>query len=201
MNNSHSTPSADGRIRRGARNRKQIVDALARLITAGNPKPTAQQVAAEAKVGERTLFRHFSDMYELRKEIQIHANELFKRINYRIDVSGNCDDRINKITQARSQVFQVMAPFIRAGLLHSYEPDYTNLERLPHDFHFFVNRLVEDTKTWFAPEIQQQGEEIVLILDMVLCFENWDRLQRLQQKTTSEAEQLIINALRRILLD
>ena len=46
----------DGRVRRGARNRQTIVDALLDLVGSGILRPTAQQVADRAGVGIRTVF-------------------------------------------------------------------------------------------------------------------------------------------------
>jgi AcrR family transcriptional regulator len=46
-----------------------MVQALIDLVGEGVLQPTAQQVAARAKVGIRTVFRHFSDMDSLFAEI------------------------------------------------------------------------------------------------------------------------------------
>ena len=59
----------DGRRVRGADNRKRIVDALLKLVEGGAVSPSAEQVAGEAGVGLRTVFRHFSDMDSLYREI------------------------------------------------------------------------------------------------------------------------------------
>ncbi len=56
---------ADGRILRGERTRVLIVSAILELLRAGTVRPTAEQVAARAKVGVRTVFRHFDAMESL----------------------------------------------------------------------------------------------------------------------------------------
>ena len=57
-----SQVKGDGRVQRSQRSRKGIVDALLVLMKAGNYIPTAQQVADEAGISIRTVFRHFSEM-------------------------------------------------------------------------------------------------------------------------------------------
>ena len=52
-------------MQRGERSRQRIVAALFDLVGAGVLQPTAQQVAARAGVGMRTVFRHFSEMETL----------------------------------------------------------------------------------------------------------------------------------------
>ena len=63
MSDSTSTPAkVDGRRLRSDRSRQVIVEAMLQLINEGNLVPTAQQIANHAKVGIRSVFRHFEDM-------------------------------------------------------------------------------------------------------------------------------------------
>ena len=62
---------------RGQANKLSIVRALSDLIRGGIVAPTAEQVAARAGVGLRSVFRHFADMETLYREI---ANELVAAI-------------------------------------------------------------------------------------------------------------------------
>src|SRR5262249_22213473 len=64
-----SDPLSDGRVRRGERSGDAIVVALVELVGEGILEPTAQQVAARARVGMRTVFRRFSDMESLFAEM------------------------------------------------------------------------------------------------------------------------------------
>ena len=63
-----SDPS-DGRFDRSVKTRAKIVAAFIDLVGSGNPAPTAEQIAVHAKVGLRTVFRHFDDMETLEREI------------------------------------------------------------------------------------------------------------------------------------
>ena len=59
----------DGRRRRSDRSRRQIIEALFDLISEGNVSPSAASVAERAKVGLRTVFRHFEDMDSIYDEM------------------------------------------------------------------------------------------------------------------------------------
>ena len=61
----------DGRLHRSMATRRKIVTALETLIRAGTLSPTAEQVAVQAQVGLRTVFRHFDDMETLYREISV----------------------------------------------------------------------------------------------------------------------------------
>ena len=60
--NSSSSVKVDGRRLRSDRSRQVIVESMLQLINDGNLVPTAQQIANHAKVGIRSVFRHFEDM-------------------------------------------------------------------------------------------------------------------------------------------
>src|SRR5215510_1848302 len=64
-----TTLASDGRVRRGERSGHAIVEAMIDLVGDGILEPTAQQVAARAGVGIRTVFRRFSDMESLFAEM------------------------------------------------------------------------------------------------------------------------------------
>src|SRR5580704_2095506 len=60
---------ADGRKHRSQKSQALIVNALLELIAQGNLEPSADQIAEFAKVGRRSVFRHFKDMDTLYREM------------------------------------------------------------------------------------------------------------------------------------
>jgi len=63
--------SVDGRRQRGQDNRARIVAAMMDIVREGQIAPSAEQVAARADVGLRTVFRHFQDMDSLYREMSL----------------------------------------------------------------------------------------------------------------------------------
>jgi AcrR family transcriptional regulator len=53
---------ADGRRHRSQKSQASIVNAMLALVAEGNLEPSADQIADIAKVGRRSVFRHFKDM-------------------------------------------------------------------------------------------------------------------------------------------
>ena len=70
-----ATGVQDGRVQRGARNRELILDALFTLVASGDLQPTAEEVAQQAGVGTRTVFRHFDDMESLYAEMSARVEK------------------------------------------------------------------------------------------------------------------------------
>ena len=71
--------SSDGRIQRSERSRQLIIEAMIDLINNGNLIPTAQQVADQAGVAIRTVFRHFTEMEKLYGEIDASIRPVYER--------------------------------------------------------------------------------------------------------------------------
>ena len=60
---------ADGRKHRSQKSQARIVNAMLELVAQGNLEPSADEIADIAKVGRRSVFRHFSDMDTLYREM------------------------------------------------------------------------------------------------------------------------------------
>src|SRR5262249_1506333 len=82
----------DGRQRRSERSRGAIVQALFELTRAGELEPTAQQVAARARVGIRSVFRHFADMDSLYAELGAQVRASVMPL-LRAEIRGSASER------------------------------------------------------------------------------------------------------------
>ena len=117
--NSHSEPSA-ARGRRPpaaqrAQPRRDRAGAL-QLTSQGELEPTAQQVAARARVGIRSVFRHFADMDSLYAELgaQVRAEVVpLMQAGFR----GTPSERARELVARRARVFEVIGPHKRAANL------------------------------------------------------------------------------------
>ena len=63
------TGKVDGRTERTAQTYRRILAVTRELILAGKIDPTAREIAAEAEITTRTLFRHFTDMESLHRSL------------------------------------------------------------------------------------------------------------------------------------
>jgi len=96
-----SISKIDGRQQRSERSRQQIIDAMRKLVEAGVYIPTAQQVADEAEINIRTVFRHFSDMDQLYYEIDRIQRPSYNRHFVGQDFTGTLEQRIRLVVEAR----------------------------------------------------------------------------------------------------
>jgi AcrR family transcriptional regulator len=167
--------AADGRARRAQRSDQAIVEAMFELVGEGVLEPTAQQVAARARVGIRTVFRRFSDMESLFAEVdaRLTADALPLLLGDR--PAGTLRQRAIALVQRRVAFFERIGPYKRAG----------NAKRRRSPFlgerHAQLVRVLRGELLRWLPELRRAPAALVDALELTTSFEAWDRL-RSEQK-------------------
>jgi len=186
-----SEGSLDGRVRRGRENRDKILQAVYELVRENQVPPTADQVAARAKVGERTVFRHFADMKALRADMSARVRgEIGPVLLKQISPEGSFDSRVKALVHKRARIFEHIAPFRRVS---ASRPGQFEQERAR-----LTAFLRSELEHVFAREVERMSRETLDAIDAITSFEMWDRLRRDQKLGRSRAEAVIIQAIRRL---
>jgi len=175
--------AADGRQRRSERSRDAIVHALYELTLAGELEPTAQQVAARARVGIRSVFRHFADMDSLYAELGAQVRASIAPL-MRAELSGTTSERARGLVARRVQVFEAIAPHKRAANLARTRSLFLQRQ------HVAMVRELRVALLRALPETATAPADLVEALDDALSFEAWDRLrtdQRLSRERAAAA--------------
>ena len=185
---------ADGRVRRGERSRHGIVSALFDLVGEGVLQPTAQQVADRARVGIRSVFRHFSEMESLYAEMDARLETEALALLAGDDRTGSLEDRVRTLARQRVRLFERVAPFKRASNLQRWRSTF-----LQDRHQRMQRRLRADLRGWL-PELGGVPGELVEAVELATSFEAWDRLRgdrALSQKTVAAVIERMVLALLR----
>ena len=124
-----SEPKQDGRRLRSAASRRRIVEAMRDLIREGTLSPRAEEVAARANVGLRSVFRHFDDMESLYREI---GDLIVADVTPMLELpppSGTADEILAEMIARRTKLFERIMPFRVAADIHSHRSPYLMQER------------------------------------------------------------------------
>lgn len=182
----------DGRLLRSERSREAIVHATFDLVGQGLLRPTAEQVAEEAGVGIRTVFRHFSDMDSLFSEMNSRLRESAVPLLVAGDRTGSLEDRARGALERRAEMYEHIAPYRRSAGLSRWRSEY-----LQRNETTFVRELRKDLLSWL-PELEK-APDLLEAADAATSFETWDRLrcqQRLGQARARETmERLLVSVL------
>jgi AcrR family transcriptional regulator len=175
----------DGRRRRGHDNRARIVSAMMEIVRAGEIAPSAEQVAARADVGLRTVFRHFQDMDSLYREIAAVIGAEVRANLQRPFRAEAWRDRLIEMVGRRAVAFEKMAPF-----KHAADAFRRRSKVLGSDYARMIVELREVLERQLPRELARD-RNLVETLDMLLSFEAWSRLRREQGLPPKRAQAVL----------
>ena len=154
--------------------RARIISAILELTEAGHLAVSAEQVAAHADVGLRTVFRHFRDMDSLYREM---AGVIETRLRAQIPLTYESETwrgRLVELIRRRSRVFETITPFRRAAALQRHRSPWADQDQARLSVQ--LRAILRD----LTPQAVVADATLFEALDMLLSFEVWERLRREQ---------------------
>jgi AcrR family transcriptional regulator len=182
-------PPADGRVLRGARNHELIVQAVYDLVRSGNVDPSIEEVASQAGVGTRTIFRQFNDLETLSRSL---GERVVAEITVLIELtppSGRLIEDLRGLIARRARVYEHVTPFRRAGRLVRHRVLFIQEQDA-----LMARMLRAAVESVLAPHGLDKQRDLVEALDVLLSFEAWDRLRDQQKLGVKRAEQVLLGA-------
>lgn len=182
--------ASDGRVRRGARNRTYIMDAIFELVQEGVLLPTAEQVAQRAGVGTRTVFRHYDDMESLFAEMQSRLEREVRPLLEGPPIEGPLEERVRQLVARRARIFERITPFRRSA----------NVQRIRSPLFQEGNAELDremraQLRSVLAGALEPLDEDGLELLDMSASFEAWDRLRSAQRLGRDRAQRILERAI------
>ena len=176
----------DGRVERGKRSRLAIVEALLTLVGDGVLEPTAEEVAEQAGVGIRTVFRHFNDMDSLYGEMDAYIRESVQLyIAAGAAPRGDLKTKATLMVKTRCKVFERIGPFLRANNAKRQRSEF-----LQECYEVHVAELRTLMLDWLS-ELNDADEATVNAIEIATSFETWDRLRMAQGLSKKRAEEVV----------
>ncbi|HTR82837.1 MAG TPA: TetR/AcrR family transcriptional regulator [Reyranella sp.] len=119
MDEREKTALSDGRVARGARTKREIVQAYIALLLELRQIPTATQVAQRAGYSLRTLYVHFADISSLSLAACDYAIELGLATAAATDrLDGDRETRIRQQVAVRAEICERWLPLWRIMLYY-----------------------------------------------------------------------------------
>lgn len=184
---------ADGRARRSQDSQHRIVAAMMELVAGGEMTPSAEQVAARARVGLRSVFRHFNDMDSLYREMSKAIAVTMEGISRAPFTSIGWREQVLELVDRRALAYEKMGPFLRAGQIHRHR---SFVLKMGHDR--FVTTLRQILHGLLPPDVAR-GSPIVEAIDLLTSFECWHRLRVIQGLDVARAKRVLKGTIRGLL--
>ena len=162
----------DGRRLRSVTSQNIIVDAMMTLIQRGILEPTAQQVADEAGIGIRTVFRQVQDkenlFLKMDEKVRARLQETLKRA---ANPRGNLEERIEGLIELEAELFENNLQFLRATLANKWK--YNTLQK-----NYERNqRNIKSLLYAWIPELENLSESQQILLTSVNSAGYWIELR------------------------
>ena len=185
----------DGRRLRSINTQNAIVDALMNLVQWGILEPTAQQVADEAGIGIRTVFRQVQDkenlFLKMDEKVRARLQETLKRA---ANPRGNLEERIEGLIELEAELFENNLQFLRATLANKWK--YNTLQK-----NYERNqRNIKSLLYAWIPELKDLSESKQILLTSVNSAGYWIELRENLVLSVIGAKNLKINIFRDALL-
>lgn len=185
----------DGRRQRSERSRDQIIVAVLELIGEGDFAPSAARVAKRARVGLRTVFRHFEDMDSLYRGMteRVEARVMPKVTAPYTNTTWQAV--LREHVSRRADVFEEIFPYRIAANLRRFHSSF-----LMEDYH--KNTALESaTLSLILPAVIRTDAMLFAALELLLGFQSWRRLRQEQVFTAAQAEAVIQQAVEKLVRD
>jgi AcrR family transcriptional regulator len=175
----------DGRRQRSETSRKQIVRAMLELIGAGDISPGAENVAARARLGLRTVFRHFENMETLYQEINASMTAELRPVMEKPFRSPDWREQLGEMVERRVRIFERIMPFKIAADVHRHHSPFLarKTEEMTREQRSALERAV--------PADERADNAFFEALDLLLSFETWRRLRKDQKLSVARARQTL----------
>ena len=184
----------DGRRQRADLSRRRIALAMLELARAGEPAPSAERVADLAGVGRRTVFRLFSDMEGVYREMHALMVARIAPMFAAPFVATTWRAKVDELIERRARMFEDMRAIKSAAEIHRHASTFLQRE------HVRITKLQRDTLMAILPESVKADSDRIEALDLALSFEAWRRLRQ-EQKLASKQAIAVWRRLARALLD
>ena len=161
----------DGRILRSQKSQSVILNALIKLINAGNYYPTAEEVAKESGIAIRTVFRQFDDMESLLMKVDELINHKLINDEKEIKLNSPLIARLELIIEERLHYYNKYENIMIATITQL--PKYKILQKRYPEYQRLLRKRTEN----IIPEILTLKSNNQELLDATLSFGFYQRLK------------------------
>lgn len=192
---SDEEPNADGRVRRSERSRQKIIDAVIILVEGGNMDPSAQEVASEANVGLRSVFRHFDDMDSLYSDVIAQKEQEIMPIIFAPYESSDWRAQLNERIDRRVMIYERFRHLLIFGRIRRYKSVVMN-----HD----VNRASKLQRSQLKEVLPKDiaADKILFeALDVMTSFDAFRKLREMNGLSVKRITEVMKDAVWRLIGD
>jgi len=185
-------PNADGRVRRSELSRQKIISAVIALVEDGNMDPSAQEVADEASVGLRSVFRHFDDMDSLYSDVIAKMEQEIMPIVFAPYETTGWKAQLNERIDRRVTIYERLRNLLIFGRIRRYKSAV-----MAHDVNR-VSKMQRNQLKEVLPKEVAADKMLFEALDVMTSFDAFRRLREDNGLSAKRAKEVMKDAVWRL---
>lgn len=181
----------DGRVARRDRNRDAVVAAALALCDAGFPDPSLEEITARSGVSQRSVFRYFDTLDELRSAIVAKAVERSRPLaGAGHEPGAGTAERVRQVVDGRIRVFRSLEPV--ASLVASSASAAAAVSSLERELDEVARRQLDPDLSAMTPS---EARDSMLAVSVLVSFGSWSSLTGEHGRTPAQARKIWTRAL------
>jgi len=185
-------PETDGRKIRANNSRQKIVDAMLSLVRDGDIAPSAENVASTANVGLRTVFRRFTDMEVLYREMIIEVQKKYIPKAFSPFSSRQWQQQLLELMDRKAVIYEKIMPYRVAAQFHKHHSSFIQNNLIK--WHGIERKILAE----ILPSKILKDVALFNALELTLSLNSWLQLrleQGISPKQAIKTKKKMINAL------
>ena len=177
----------DGRKLRSESTSDHIINTAIRIARKGNIDDMSfNSIAKEAKIGTRTIFRHFKDQETLQENLDIKLGEDFSSEFAKINIEDNLEKRIENLSTILIKLYSKNQNIIRWSLRNIWRDK--NLRKNM----FSWNKILRNFVFSILPEILEKKKPEREIIFECMSFIFFLRLNIVQNLSEDQIKEIFV---------
>lgn len=186
---------SDGRRQRSQRSRQKILEAMWELMLEGDMDPSAADIAEQAGVGLRSVFRHFEDMETIHRELVLLAEA---KVTPHMMQPFRSRDWKGQLIELVSRTVDLWDPLLVPHT--AVETRRFKSDILMDDYKRSRMKELSAIKAVLPVDIPNH-ETVLLSLDAILCFSNIRRMREERNLSVAKTKAVMTHLVDAIIKD
>lgn len=184
----------DGRRLRREHNREAVIDAVVELFASGRYEPSSAEIAEQAGLSSRSLFRYFDDVDDLtHAAIERQLGTALPLLHLGVPATDSLNRRIEALVSSRLRLYAAIEPGARAARICAHRNPV--VARQVADSRRYLRKQVVEL---FAAEAAGR-DDVLAAVDALMSFETFELMRHHQRLGAAAMKRVLTQALSQLL--
>jgi len=176
----------DGRTLRAENRRKLFFETLLSFYEDGIYDPSIKEIEERSGISRRTIHHLYTNFEGIAMGLTEYLTPIQSPLYKFKPSQKSLEERVTDMVIHRSKLFEAIAPTNRAASHHLPRTKYAKKEQSR-----LAKLLRKQVTLQFEKELAKAPDHLIEILDMLTCWETWERLRTKQKQGIKKSIKIV----------